>query len=290
LKIALAGCLVLPEPNPDASLEQEAFRAAGHECEWVAWDDPSVDPEQYDAVVVRATWNYVTDPHGFLAWAQRVASDSVLVNPVDTVSWNIDKVYLQELADKSVPVVPTQFYSRDTGPNLLADLAKLGWEDVVVKPSVSAASFLTRRFRAGEHERAEEFLVHMLAKRDAMVQPYIEGVDRLGEHSLAFFDGEASHVVRKQARFDGGDESVSEAMEPTEFERDVLQLVLDALPVPHAYGRLDLVPDSEGNPLVSEVELIEPSLFFAQRPEALEAFVRATTDFVASQASSLTPA
>lgn len=286
MRVALAECQVLPEPNPDASLERDAFVAAGHDCAWVAWDDPAFDPGAFDAVIVRATWNYVTDPDGFLAWCQRVSSESVLVNPVQTVAWNIDKLYLRELAGRSLPVVPTRFYAKNARPELRCDLAELGWEDIVVKPRISAGSFLTRRFRPGETEHAQEFLLHLLAKRDAMVQPYIEGVDGLGEHSLMFFAGEPSHVVRKHARFDGGEESVSEAMEPTEFECDVLRDVLAAIPVPHAYGRLDLMPDSDGNPLISEVELIEPSLFFQQRPESLGAFVEATLDYVASQSAS----
>jgi hypothetical protein len=39
------------------------------------------------------------------------------------------------------------------------------------------------------------------------------------------------------------------------------------------YARVDLIPDDEGNPVVLELELIEPSLFFAQAPGWVERFV-----------------
>ena len=40
------------------------------------------------------------------------------------------------------------------------------------------------------------------------------------------------------------------------------------------YARVDLMPDEEG-PMVSELELIEPSLYLVQSPAALDRFVRA---------------
>lgn len=275
MRVALAGCVSLPEPNPDAELELGAFAAAGHEASWHGWDDPGFEPADYDAVVLRATWNYATDPEGFLAWCRRVASETALVNPEQTVAWNADKIYLKSLARKGIGVVPTLFFRRKSPTRLRQELERHGWGDIVVKPRVSAGSMMTRKFEAGRISHAEEFLAHMLESRDAMVQPFLPGVEEVGEHSVVFFEGRASHVVRKDPRFDDGDENVGEAVEPSELELGLLADVVAALPVPHAYGRLDLMPDDEGNPLVSEVELIEPSLFFKQQPEALEPFVAA---------------
>ena len=39
------------------------------------------------------------------------------------------------------------------------------------------------------------------------------------------------------------------------------------------YARLDLIPADDGKPLISELELIEPSLFLVQHPPALERLV-----------------
>ena len=40
-------------------------------------------------------------------------------------------------------------------------------------------------------------------------------------------------------------------------------------------GRVDLARDDDGAPMVMELELIEPSLFFLQNPVALDRFVTA---------------
>jgi hypothetical protein len=41
------------------------------------------------------------------------------------------------------------------------------------------------------------------------------------------------------------------------------------------YARVDVVPDDLGRPLIGELELIEPSLWFRLHPPALDAFVAA---------------
>jgi len=41
------------------------------------------------------------------------------------------------------------------------------------------------------------------------------------------------------------------------------------------YARVDLIDDVDGTPIVLELELIEPSLFFAFHPPAADALVRA---------------
>lgn len=48
------------------------------------------------------------------------------------------------------------------------------------------------------------------------------------------------------------------------------------------YARVDLMPDAQGGPLVSELELIEPSLYLRQSPVALDRFVRAIVTAPAS--------
>jgi hypothetical protein len=74
-------------------------------------------------------------------------------------------------------------------------------------------------------------------------------------------------------------EEVMTAREPSAAELAVGQRVVDAIgslitgvEQPLAYTRVDLIPDDEGNPVVLELELIEPSFFFAQAPGAVDRF------------------
>jgi hypothetical protein len=91
--------------------------------------------------------------------------------------------------------------------------------------------------------------------------------------------GEHLHCVRKQPRYSGEEERVSGALEPGPEERALFQRALAALPTAVRedllYARLDLVPGPDGAPLVSELELIEPSLFLVQHPPALARLVAA---------------
>jgi O-ureido-D-serine cyclo-ligase len=41
------------------------------------------------------------------------------------------------------------------------------------------------------------------------------------------------------------------------------------------YGRVDLARDSSGHPMVMELELVEPSLFFVYQPGSVDRFVSA---------------
>jgi hypothetical protein len=41
------------------------------------------------------------------------------------------------------------------------------------------------------------------------------------------------------------------------------------------YGRVDLARDDSGQPMVMELELVEPSLFFSRHPPALDRYIRA---------------
>lgn len=270
MRFALATCVDLPEPDGDAVPLLEALRRRGHAAETLAWDDPAATPSGFDAIVLRATWNYHLQPGRFLCWARRMARSSLLVNPLPAVRWNLHKRYLAELETRGVPIVPTAWVRRQRRASLRGILAQHGWEDVVVKPAVSAASFATRRFRRSEAAAGEAFLLEQAGRRDMMVQPYLRSVDDVGERAVIWIDGAVTHVVRKTPRFAGADESVALDAAPDAAERRIVEAALVPWRDRLLFARVDLMRDAGGHPLVSEVELIEPSLFFPLCAEALE--------------------
>ena len=119
-----------------------------------------------------------------------------------------------------------------------------------------------------------------------MVQPYVPGVETLGERAVLWIDSEITHAIRKTSRFAGDVEAVSQAVTASEAEREVaLRSVAVAAAetgVSPLYARVDLMPDAQGDPMVSELELIEPSLYLRQSPAALDRFVRAIATTPAS--------
>ncbi len=283
IDVALASCHVLPEPDPDQAPIEAAIAATGLSVATWAWDDPSVDWSRARCVVLRATWNYPWMLGQFTEWLDRVSKQAKLLNPAGLVRWNMHKRYLLDLADAGVPTTPTAVLPRGAGTSLESLLAARGWSDVVVKPAVSAGSFRTLRVRPGELEAGEAHLLALLEERDVLVQPYLKSVEGHGERALVWIDGQVTHAIRKTVRWQGEDESVSDgAMPISEAEHALADLAIAAArehgePL---YARIDMAPGDDGAPILMELELIEPSLFFPQGPAGLARYAAALTRVV----------
>jgi len=294
-RIALATCAALPDLDPDDAPLVDALRARGLEVESPVWNAADVDWSSYDAVVVRSTWDYTERPRDFRWWAQRVSQSSRLLNPAQAVTWNIDKTYQRAMEAAGLPIVPTIWMDPARNFNARAIHTRFpAFGHFVIKPTISAGSRDTGRYDAGETPSRALAITHVKrlldAGRHVMVQRYLKQVDTVGETALVYFDGELSHAVRKAPLLEGPyredamdgvlyKEEVMTAREASAAELEVGQRVIDALPtllpgleMPLAYTRVDLIPDDEGHPVVLELELIEPSFFFAQAPEAVERF------------------
>jgi hypothetical protein len=274
--VALVSCRELPEPDPDAALLYQALASAGLDTELLAWDDPGVDWSRARLTVVRSTWNYPRYREAFLAWAEQTASASELWNPFPIVRWNTYKGYLLELERGGVPVVPTLLLPCGSTATLRGIREEHDWSVVVIKPAVSASSFKTRRIGPEMSEAGEAHLRELLHERDVLVQRYLPSVESYGERALVWVDGELTHAVRKSPRFEGDDESVSTvSVEISTAEAALAQRALAAVRGPLLYARVDVAPGPDGQPLLMELELVEPSLFFSQCPRALDRFVSA---------------
>lgn len=256
-RIAIATCDRFPHGDPEsAELGLEA----------AVWDDPGVDWSVYDLVVIRSTWDYTDKVDTFLDWIERVPA---LRNEADVVRWNHDKQYLRALHAHGVPTVPTRYDPDHVPPGR--------W---VVKPTVSVGA---RDTISGD---ADDAMAHVerlrAAGRVAMVQPHLTGVDEEGETALVYLGGEYSHAARKRAvlgnlRRDDGSYAPDhvEPRQPTVAELEVAEHVLDLLPFDRdglLYARVDLIPDDSGDPVLLELELIEPQLFLAQSEHGLDRF------------------
>lgn len=277
MRVALATCRQLPEPDPDADLLLEELRARDLDATFAGWDDPAVDWSRFELCVLRSTWNYHRHPAAFLQWIERVSRVCALANAAPVVRWNSHKRYLADLERAGVPVAPTVWLPRGTRGDLAALAAARGWDEVVVKPSVSAGSFETMRVGRGELARGDEHLRDLLAERDAMVQRYLPSVEGHGERALVYIAGAFTHAVRKSPRFGDDAESVSQALPIAADELAFAQRVLAAIPIkdPLLYGRVDVVRGEDGRLCLMELELIEPSLFLQQSSIALARFADA---------------
>jgi hypothetical protein len=274
IDVALASCRVLPEHDPDEAPLLGALRAAGLRAEVLGWDDPAADFSSARLTLLRATWNYTERPEQFAGWLTQTAAASALWNPLPVVRWNMHKGYLLDLARAGVPVTPTHLVPRGSAERLADVAAARGWSEVVVKPAISAGSRRTLRVGAAT-DQGEAHLRALAGREDALVQPYLPAVEGYGERALVFIDGELTHAVRKGPRFAGQAESITGPFEVSADEAVLARAVLAAAPAPVLYARVDVAPGPDGRPILMELELIEPSLFFARGPRALERLVKA---------------
>lgn len=261
-RIAWASGAAFAAGDADLPLLAAAADRAGTTSEVVVWDDPAVDWEAFDLVVVRSCWDYVPRRAEFLAWAAAVPR---LANPAPVLRWNTDKTYLRELEAAGVAIVPTA-WSVDRAQDLPPA------REWVVKPTISAGSADTARW--ADPERALQHGRSLLdAGRPTMTQPYVDAVDSEGETGILLFGGRYSHAFRKGALLTTGDDPRElpelkediRAREPSAeqvaFAERVVSVATKILGTDLLYARVDVVTDSGGTLRLMELELTEPSFF-----------------------------
>jgi hypothetical protein len=292
-RVGLATCAELPDLYDDDRPLLDALARRGVAAEAVVWDDPDVDWAAYDLVVVRSTWDYSPRRDEFVAWAGSLPR---VANPAHVLAWNTDKGYLRTLEEAGVPVIPTIWLDPDLHLSKRAVHTRMpAFGDFVVKPVVSAGAKDTGRYQPVSAQSRALAINHakdlLDSGRAVMIQPYVTSVDTSGETCLIFVDGELRHAVRKSALLTGPSRDdapayLREEMEParaTDAQADVAYRALDVarkdlgLDEPLLYARVDLVTGDDGEPIVLELELTEPSLWMRHAGGAgtLDAFADA---------------
>lgn len=274
MKIAFVTHASHPEMEDDDRPLAGALARHGALVLSAPWDDIDFDWAAVDRIVLRSPWGYYRRYREFLGWLARVETQTRVINPPDVVRWNASKQYLSELTARGIHVVPTAFVAREEAADLEQVCADRGWGTVVLKPAVSADSWETIRVEPARYGEGQAYLDRHRPERDILVQPFVKDIDEGGEQCLMFFGGGYSHAVKKNSAFLGGRHVGPEGrlIEPRSdaiaMARDVLvRAGLPELP----YARVDLALDDEGAPMLLELELFEPSLFFREKPGSEEA-------------------
>lgn len=277
--VALVTYEKLPTLIEDDQLLVKALAEIGIEGRAAIWSDENIAWDSFDALVIRSPWDYFVRPVEFRRWLDaRIASGVTLMNPGEVLRWNFDKAYLGELGAKGVELVPTIVVPKGARRDVAALARARGWDDVVVKPTISGGAYLTHRFRVADAAKYAGEIAKTLEDRGLLIQPFLPEIAD-GELSLLFFDGVFSHAVRKRAaagdyrvqfQYGGTNEDAEVTAELVEGARRCLA----AAPAETVYGRVDGVV-REGRFLLMELEIFEPLMFLARHPEAPGRFARA---------------
>lgn len=240
-----------------------AFAARAMALEDVAWDDPKADWSRFAAVIIGTTWDYWDRLEDFLAALARIEAQTRLFNPAALVRWNSRKTYLRELEAKGARLIPTLWIERCGEAEAQAAFDQLGAETLVFKRQIGAGA-------KGQHRLKRCDPVPEMP-HPMMVQPYLKMIEREGELSFIFIDGEFSHALVKRAQ--PGDYRIQssyggreEVLHPTADDLAAAAAVIAALDTPPVYGRVDMLRGEDGL-LLMEFEVIEPYLYPKEGPE-----------------------
>lgn len=246
----------------------------------VDWADAAVPWQAFDAVIFRTPWDYFNRFQEFQDWLGRCENDVRFINPIGTVRWNMDKHYLSHLSQRGMAIPPTIFIARGDTHTLATHMTRSGWPRAVLKPTVSGAGRHTYLLRATDVSAYEEVYRSLIAQEDMMLQEYMPSITDRGEVSLIVIDGRFTHAVIKTAK--AGDFRVQDdfggTTAPYQASADLIAFAEGVVAVCHplpAYARVDVMWDTTGLPVVSELELIEPELWFRHCPEAATALAAA---------------
>ena len=250
-----------------------ALEAEGLRVKRLNWATPDFDWTSCRLAVFRTTWDYFNRIQEFIPWLDKVGTMTQLVNSYELVRWNIDKHYLIDLHNKGIHIVTTELVEHGGSQDLSVFFEAWHCEDLIIKPCIGGTARHT--YRVDKQNIAElQLLFDQLVTSEAMlIQPFQKNILLQGELSILLFGGKYSHAVHKIAK--SGDFRVQDdfggtafAYDATESEIAFAENAVLACPTMPAYARIDVIYDNDGRLAISELEAVEPELFFRFRPEA----------------------
>jgi hypothetical protein len=274
IKIAFLSCDNLDGYITDDNLALQPLKEAGFLVETKPWNT-RCDWSQYQAVVVRTTWDYTQRLGEFLVALEHISSQTQLINDLSVIQWNSQKTYLKDLNSWGLRIIPTEY----SWPNDWRSLfEKWQTETLMVKPQVGASSINTFKVTR------ESLPTKPLFSLGPLIQPFREKILTEGEFSFHFFYGEFSHAIQKvpksgdyrvQEEYGGNIISITPSPEDLELATTIYKTVEGKLKTPTLFHRVDLVRNSSWELEIMELELVEPSLYFRTTPVAAPNFTKA---------------
>jgi glutathione synthase/RimK-type ligase-like ATP-grasp enzyme len=261
-------------------LVTEALQRRGLTVTRTNWDNPEYDWTKTRFAVFRATWDYFDRFQEFSKWLTSVNNKTNLINPLSLVKWNMDKHYLRDLKNRGINIPPTLFVEPVEIRSLSEIVKSTGWSDCILKPAVSGAARHTYKLNASNIRDHEAIFRKLIDEESMLIQEFQHQITTKGEVALMVFGGKFSHAVLKKAKVgdfrvqDDFGGTVHEYL-PSQQEIDFAEhIVSSCTPLP-VYARVDVILDNQNNLSVSELELIEPELWFRKHLPAAEAFTEA---------------
>ena len=237
------------------------------------WADREFDWRTTKYVIFRTTWDYFEKFDEFFLWIEMTKKKTVFINSSEIIKWNIDKHYLRFLQNKGINIAPTTFIEKNNFKSLSKLFIKSKWEKAVLKPAISGAARNTYCITMQNYTDFEDIFNKLIAKESMLLQEYLSDITLNGEISLIMIGGEYTHAVRKIAKKgdfrvqdDHGGKVIKYNAKASEIK--FANKCLEACPYKTTYARVDIIYDNKKEPSLSELELIEPELWFRNNKSA----------------------
>ena len=237
------------------------------------WAFKNFDWTSTKYAIFRSTWDYFERFDEFFIWLENTKNKTTFINSYEIINWNIDKHYLQDLIKNKVNISPTLFIEKGESNTLSALLHKTKWKEAVIKPAISGAARHTYRINPKNYKEYESIFRELIGKECVLFQEFQINIETQGEISLIMIGGEYTHAVKKIAK--KGDFRVQddhggtvEQYIATQSEIKFAKKCLEKCQYSPIYARVDVVYDNNNKLSLSELELIEPELWFRNKPES----------------------
>ena len=239
------------------------------------WNDSIFDWETTRSILFRSTWDYFDKFELFKKWFNKTKNKCLMINSTETIEWNIDKHYLLDLQEHQIPIPNSEFIKRGSSIDLSLLMQKKNWNEIVVKPTISGAAKNTYRLKEEEIIQFGPTWEKLIYKEDFIVQEFQNNVITEGEVAMIVIGGKFTHAVLKKAKegdfrvqddFGGSIAIYNPSEEMVKLAEKCTRILT---PIP-SYARVDIIRDNLMELAVSELELIEPELWFRLNPNAAQ--------------------
>lgn len=239
------------------------------------WNDSIFDWETTRSILFRSTWDYFDKFELFKKWFNKTKNKCLMINSTETIEWNIDKHYLLDLQEHQIPIPNSEFIKRGSSIDLSLLMQKKNWNEIVVKPTISGAAKNTYRLKKEEIIQFGPIWEKLIYKEDFIVQEFQNNVISEGEVAMIVIGGKFTHAVLKKAKEGdfrvqddfGGSIAIYNPNEEMVKLAEKCTRILTPIP---SYARVDIIWDNLMELAVSELELIEPELWFRLNPNAAQ--------------------
>ncbi len=260
--------VLLEDKLVQTALEKKGLRVCRKD-----WADPEFNWENTEYAIFRTTWDYFERLDEFYCWMEQTKNKTKFINSTEIINWNIDKHYLKDLAKNKINIAPTIFIEKEENISLSQLFTQTEWTDAVIKPAISGAAMDTYRINVSNYTNYEHIFQKLVIDKSMLFQQFMNNILLNGEISLIMIGQKYTHAVKKTAKkgdFRVQDDHGGVVEEYTASKEEILfaERCLKASPYNPIYARVDIVYDNKNKLALSELELIEPELWFRNNPKA----------------------